>query len=206
MRKSDFQQLLMDQHKTLLGLTASKGEEYANDDCDQLANFKRQAGELGITAQQVLRVFLTKHLDAITHYCRTGKVLSEEVIGRIDDAILYLILLKAMRIEEIQAPVGIPVMASQVGIRPGAPYDESKFPVDVLTSAPVNIRPMAPDDHSTQSLPFLKGDPVRVALGEWAGYEGIVNSGVNDKGEYLVHLGVMFGDRPIAHSKLARRS
>ncbi len=99
MKKERFQELLKQQFNTLADLTATKGIEYARSDDDQLANFKRQATELGIEPRQVLAVFLNKHIDAVKSYIKTGQVLSEPVEGRIDDCLLYLILLKAMIFE-----------------------------------------------------------------------------------------------------------
>lgn len=98
MTKNEFIELLNRRHLALLALTGSKGEEYSNS-ADQLANFKRQAADLGLTPEQVNVVFLNKHLDAIKSYVRTGRTLSEDIMGRIDDAILYLMLLSAI-IEE----------------------------------------------------------------------------------------------------------
>ena len=48
MDKKQFKELLDNTHKTLVNLTAGKGEEYSRDS-DQLANFKRQAEELNAT-------------------------------------------------------------------------------------------------------------------------------------------------------------
>lgn len=80
----------------LFALTRSKGREYANSD-DQLANFKRLATRLGLTPAQVLMVYLTKHLDSIDSWVKNPhQDLAEPIDGRIDDAILYLILLKAI--------------------------------------------------------------------------------------------------------------
>lgn len=100
MRKQRFLKLLQDQLVALQELTATKGEEYARSEDDQLANFKRQAAELGLDPEKVLAIFLNKHLDAIKSFIKTGQVLSEPIHGRIDDAILYLILLKAMIVEK----------------------------------------------------------------------------------------------------------
>lgn len=102
MKKARFLQLLADQLTTLQKLTASKGVEYARSDDDQLANFKRHGVELGLPPLKVLAIFLNKHLDAVKSYIKTGEVLSEPIESRIDDAILYLILLKAM-IEDTNA-------------------------------------------------------------------------------------------------------
>ena len=95
MNKHQFISFLENTYRSLLELTATKGEEYSRD-ADQLANFKRQSVELGITPEQVLQVYLNKHLDSIKSFIKTQRVLSEPIEGRIDDAILYLILLKGL--------------------------------------------------------------------------------------------------------------
>lgn len=101
MKKERFQRLLVEQHEELKRLTAGKGEEYARSD-DQLANFKRQALELEVGPEKILAVYLNKHLDAIKTFLKTGTNLSEPIGGRIDDAILYLILLKALIIDRYE--------------------------------------------------------------------------------------------------------
>ena len=112
MKKSRFQKLLNQTFAQMVELTASKGEEYANNaatpDADQHANFRRLAAELGMTDQQVLSVYLTKHIDAIKSYLKVGRVYSEPIEGRIDDAILYLILLKGMIVEAKELEMGSP--------------------------------------------------------------------------------------------------
>lgn len=95
MNKKDFQLLLGETFHRMQELTDSKGEEYARSD-DQLANFKRSAIDAGIRPEQVWVVLFNKHVDAIKSFVQTGKILSEPIDGRIDDAILYLCLLKAM--------------------------------------------------------------------------------------------------------------
>ena len=94
MEHSDFLHLIDTTAERLRDLTITKGIEYANDQ-DQLANFMRLGQRLGLRPEAVILVYLTKHLDAIDSYVRTGTVHSEPISGRIDDAILYLILLKA---------------------------------------------------------------------------------------------------------------
>lgn len=84
--------------ESIVKLTATKGEEYSGDE-DQLANFKRSAKEAGISPEQAWLVFFNKHADAIKSYIRTGKEKSEPIESRIDDAILYLILLRAIILE-----------------------------------------------------------------------------------------------------------
>ena len=101
MDKAQFKAILESTFIEIKGLTTTKGEEYANSD-NQLANFHRLADRLGIKAEAIILVFLAKHMDAIDHFVRTGKKHSEPIQGRIDDAILYLLLLKA-QIKETSA-------------------------------------------------------------------------------------------------------
>ena len=100
MNGSEFKLLLTQTAEHLWALTESKGAEYAHD-ADQLANFKRLSGQLRLQPTTVLLVYMQKHLDAIAEYVSAIQdermpVLSEPIDGRIDDAILYLILLKAL--------------------------------------------------------------------------------------------------------------
>jgi len=105
MNKTRFRTLIDQQAVALHNLSASKGEEYSRSDDDQLANFKRQGAEFGMNPEQVLAIYLNKHLDSIKTWVKnqtlpTQPVLSEPIEGRIDDAILYLLLLKAMIVEK----------------------------------------------------------------------------------------------------------
>lgn len=95
MDKKQFRTLIDKTHTALVNMTATKGEEYSRDD-DQLANFKRQSAELDIDDTKILAIYLNKHLDAIKSFIKNGREFSEPIEGRIDDAILYLILLKAL--------------------------------------------------------------------------------------------------------------
>lgn len=100
MKQEQFLEILDGTLKELRALTLSKGREYANDS-DQLANFRRLGKQLGLPPEAVTLVFLTKHLDSISSYIRSlqgqGNYTSSEPIqGRVDDAILYLILLKSL--------------------------------------------------------------------------------------------------------------
>ena len=95
--KGKFTSLLNETFEGIFKLTNTKGEEYSRSD-DQLGNFRRSAAEARLTMEQVWLVFFNKHVDSIKSYVANGgKVKSTESIGsRIDDAILYLILLKAI--------------------------------------------------------------------------------------------------------------
>lgn len=87
-------------------LSTIKGGEYSGDD-DRLANFRRNAEKCGVEMTTIWSVYLNKHLDAIQQWvkdCQTGKTRprSESISGRMDDAIVYLILGKAI-VEEMSA-------------------------------------------------------------------------------------------------------
>lgn len=100
MLSTEFLHLLDETAADLRSLTETKGREYAGS-CDQLANFRRLGEALGTPPEAILLVYLTKHLDSITTYIRElpEPAPSEPITGRIDDAILYLILLKALIID-----------------------------------------------------------------------------------------------------------
>ena len=91
----DFQNVLL---RKVVGMRDTKGKEYSNSE-SRFANFDRLAAELGLTNIQVAWVYTKKHLDGIASYCRTEKILSEPIEGRIVDAIVYLTLIAGM-IEE----------------------------------------------------------------------------------------------------------
>lgn len=95
MKKNEFVTLIEDTFTSIKMLTATKGEEYSHD-ADQLANFRRGAANYGVREEIVLGIYLMKHIDAINSYIALGYVSSEPIESRIDDAILYLLLLKAM--------------------------------------------------------------------------------------------------------------
>jgi hypothetical protein len=77
-------------------------KEYAHDDSNALANFERLAERLGITREQVLLVYLYKHMDGIDSWVNGHRSQREDVRGRIKDARVYLALLRAM-VEETDA-------------------------------------------------------------------------------------------------------
>ncbi len=88
-------------------LSLLKGGEYAGD-VDRLANFRRNAANLGLNMEDVWSVYAGKHWDAIMQYVRDlreGKKRErmESIEGRMDDLIVYLILAKAMYRERQRA-------------------------------------------------------------------------------------------------------
>jgi hypothetical protein len=88
--------------KSLTVLSEGKGREYCNDSADGLANLRSAAHKLNLNMETVCLVYLNKHITSIETYVRRmqeGKEtpkLAEPIQGRINDAILYLILMKCI--------------------------------------------------------------------------------------------------------------
>lgn len=105
MNRAAFVAILHDLHGLELEINDTKGEEYCRGEDDVLANFKREGARLDLPPRKILAVHMGKHLDAIYYYLKTGKVLSETLLRRIQDARLYLALLLVMAQEaEDEAP------------------------------------------------------------------------------------------------------
>ena len=88
--------ILKETFEYLIKLREEGQKEYAHDNSNALQNFERLADRLGISREKVLMVYLEKHIDGITSYVNGHRSQRESVTGRINDAILYLILLKCM--------------------------------------------------------------------------------------------------------------
>lgn len=82
----------------VMELRKQGNKEYAHSE-DTLANFKRVAERTGITPEQVLMVYAEKHIDGIHSYISGHKSQREGVIGRINDLVVYMGLLRCL-IEE----------------------------------------------------------------------------------------------------------
>jgi hypothetical protein len=96
MTLKDFDKLFVQMCAEERELLMLKGIEYSGKE-DRLNNFKKLAQLLGLTPIQILMVYLTKHLDSIYSYSRTGVVTSTETIqSRIADARNYLALLRGL--------------------------------------------------------------------------------------------------------------
>ena len=81
--------------------TRDEGQkEYAHEVNNVFANFERIAKALETSREKVLMVYLLKHIDGISAYTKGHRSQREDVTGRITDAIVYLMLLWAMVVEE----------------------------------------------------------------------------------------------------------
>lgn len=100
--RAEYIERFLDRH--CRSVMASKGTEYSQGQEDCNSNFKRQAEELGLSPLQVLKVYLNKHLDAISYAIKTNNFDgSEPIEGRIGDAVNYL-LIAASLIDESRPP------------------------------------------------------------------------------------------------------
>lgn len=81
-----------------------KGGEYAGD-VDRLANFRRNAEQVGSFMEQIWAIYYNKHHDAVMQYVKDkaagrSRQRAEPLQGRLDDMIVYAILMKAILDEQ----------------------------------------------------------------------------------------------------------
>lgn len=100
MTKERMAQIMKETFNRLDKLRAAGQKEYAHDDSNAFANFERVGGYLGIERKKVLWTYLQKHLDGIVSHLNGHISQREDVGGRIDDAHVYLELLRGMIIDE----------------------------------------------------------------------------------------------------------
>lgn len=79
----------------LLKISETKGKEYANG-TNRFQNFVSDAEKYGVGADVVLMIFMNKHLNSLNHHVRTAESFSEPIEGRINDVIMYALLLKGL--------------------------------------------------------------------------------------------------------------
>lgn len=100
MQKGEMAVVMAETFKRLQALREAGQQEYAHADENAFANFDRVAEQLKMDRKKVLWTYLFKHLDGIVSYINGHKSQRESVHGRIDDAHVYLELLRGMIIEE----------------------------------------------------------------------------------------------------------
>ena len=77
-------------------MRAAGQKEYARKNNNAFANFERVGENLDIQREEVLLVYLLKHMDGICSFVKGHKSQREDVRGRLTDAIVYLCLLWGM--------------------------------------------------------------------------------------------------------------
>lgn len=102
MKKEEFNKIIDEQIKKCLDTLISKATEYDRDDSDRLKDFK-QAGVLSGTNQlKALQGMFAKQIVSLFNYITDGihSYEFDKVYERITDSINYLLILKAMCVEE----------------------------------------------------------------------------------------------------------
>jgi hypothetical protein len=101
MKEADFVKFQEATFETIRKLTSSKGAEYKQANDDQLFNFKNNAARNGLQPTTSLFNALDKHFNSVVTFVKDQQLgrkraYSEPIEGRLDDIILYCILLKAL--------------------------------------------------------------------------------------------------------------
>lgn len=99
MTSEKFNTIAEEQLAYCAGLLGVKNTEYHGED-DRLHTFKSAAVMEGITPKQALAGMMAKHTISIYDMCKEGEYPTEKWTEKITDHINYLLLLKAMIIEE----------------------------------------------------------------------------------------------------------
>lgn len=111
MKREEFYKLVTEATSEMMRLLEEKGRAYSGEG-DVFDNFKRNADAMGLTKYQVWLVYCSKHFDAIRNAVKQNPSQpidkSEGLVGRIDDAINYLNLLRGMLKEDQGEPFVIP--------------------------------------------------------------------------------------------------
>ena len=130
-----FNKILDDTIEAMRKLSTLKGGEYAGD-TDRLANFKRNAAAFGVSPLLVWGVYAGKHWDAIAQFINdhqngTYRQRGEAVEGRLDDMIVYCVLMKAMLQESTTQPQRIASDPYNIKIPNKCPQCNRFFDADV---------------------------------------------------------------------------
>ncbi len=96
MTKDKMKEMMENLQKYEMQMREEGQKEYAHDDDNAFANFERVAEQTGMTREQVLMVYLLKHIDGISSYVKGHRSQREGIQGRIIDARVYLALLAGM--------------------------------------------------------------------------------------------------------------
>jgi hypothetical protein len=84
----------------IMALREAGQREYAHDEGNAFANFDRAAADLNLDRKMILWIFAMKHRDGIASYLKGHQSQREDVRGRINDLIVYLLILRGMIEEE----------------------------------------------------------------------------------------------------------
>ena len=98
-----FNHVIVDQLDFCKALLFHKGIEYDNDETDRLASFKAAGVLQDISPKEALCGMMAKHIVSVYEMCRSSDEFSmERWTEKITDSINYLLILKAMVIDETE--------------------------------------------------------------------------------------------------------
>lgn len=100
MTNQEFNIIADDQINMCLNLLIAKDKEYNNAQIDRFHTFEVAAKLLNCTKKQALAGMMIKHTVSIYDMCRDGNWTEEQWTEKITDSINYLLLLKAMVVED----------------------------------------------------------------------------------------------------------
>lgn len=100
MTAKEFNMIIERQLQTCKDILCKKAEEYAADE-DRLHNFKNAAGMMSCNPKEALAGMMAKHTISVYDMCRSDKQYPMDLWNeKITDHINYLLLLKALVVEE----------------------------------------------------------------------------------------------------------
>jgi len=99
-KHNKFEEILQIQFDICASVLVAKSKEYATD--DRLHNFKQAAQLQGETPKAALYGMMAKHVISLSDMCMSGKTYPMEMwVEKITDNLNYLLLLKAIVVEEL---------------------------------------------------------------------------------------------------------
>jgi hypothetical protein len=110
--KGDVAKTFSQVFEEIMKLREAGQQEYAHGDDSPFRNFEALAVELDLPREKVLWTYAMKHRDGIVAWLNGHKSQREGVNGRINDLIVYLILLRAM-IDEDNSEIMSPTEAER---------------------------------------------------------------------------------------------
>lgn len=114
MDRHQFQEVVERQFRMSHTVLVEKGREYA-DERDMLRNFKIAAGLQGSTPRQALGGMLAKHMVSIYDLINEDECAPTHIWdAKLTDAINYLLLLRALSVEELSKATGTTVTKVEV--------------------------------------------------------------------------------------------
>jgi hypothetical protein len=105
--KAEVAKVMEQVFKELDALREAGQKEYAGGGDNAFGNFERLQAEVDVDKKKVLWIYAMKHKDGIAAFLRGHNSQREPVEGRINDLIVYLILLRAMIEEDKKSEVHV---------------------------------------------------------------------------------------------------